>query len=1201
MTKWQFWVDRGGTFTDIVAHKPDGGILTAKFLSDNPEQYKDAAVFGIKSILGLSKNEPVPTGLIEAVKMGTTVATNALLERKGERTLLVTTKGFRDQLQIGYQARPEIFARHLIRPELLYEDILEVEERVDVNGNIITPLNEDALRENLKAYKAKGITSVAIVFMHGYRYADHENQAHKITRDLGFAQISVSHEISPLIKYVGRGDTTVVDAYLTPILKRYVDAVASELGTNTRLMFMKSSGGLISADMFQGKDAILSGPAGGIVGAVKTSEIAGYDKIISFDMGGTSTDVAHYNAGADGLERSFETVVAGVRMRAPMMRIHTVAAGGGSICIFDGQKFRVGPESAGAIPGPACYRRGGPLTVTDCNLMLGKIDPSLFPHIFGPNANESLDAKIVHQKFNALAKDVNSKLGKSMSPEEIAEGFLKIAIENMANAIKKISVQRGYDIKTYTLNCFGGAGGGHACLVADALGIERVQAHPMAGVLSAYGMGLADVSIIKEKTIEKKLTQDLLNDLDAQYSPFEQDAIASLKAQGEGENEIIHNRILHVKYDGTDSALEIPYAQKLDAFIDAFEQKYKDRYGFLMQGKTIIADALSVETISKSSDLPESDAVLQGQDPIAYKEISIFAEGKPHKSALYKREDLKPGHKITGPALIAEKEATTIIEPGWSAEINQKNHIIIAKTSSTASREIPTDIPDPIMLEIFNNLYMNIAEQMGVTLENTAYSVNIKERLDFSCAIFDTDGDLVANAPHMPVHLGSMGKSVRTVIDRNHNNIRPGDAFMLNDPYNGGTHLPDITIVNPVFDKKNERILFYVASRGHHADVGGLTPGSMPPASQHIEEEGVLIDNFLLVRDGKLDLEGLETLFKGATYPVRNFTQNLGDLKAQLAANEKGIHELFRMVDYYGEKVVRAYMKHVQDNAESHVRRVISNLKNSAFTYPMDNGAEVKVKISINPQDHSAIVDFTGTSAQLSDNFNAPSAVCRAAVLYVFRTLVDENIPMNEGCLKPIEIIIPENSMLSPNYPAAVVAGNVETSQVVTDCLYGALGVLAAAQGTMNNFTYGNKTYQYYETICGGSGAGPNHPGASGIHTHMTNSRLTDPEVLELRYPVRVESFEIVEGTGGKGKFNGGNGTRREIRFLEPMTASILSNHRIVAPFGLEGGGAGQVGKSWMIPDGAEPIELSSTQTVELKANDRFVIQTPGGGGFGKG
>lgn len=1200
MTLWQFWVDRGGTFTDIVGQSPDGKVVTAKFLSVNPEQYKDAAVYGIKSLLGISPVDPIPSGLIDCVKMGTTVATNALLERKGDRTLLVTTKGFRDQLRIGYQARPQIFARHIILPELLYESILEANERMDVKGNTVQELDEKHLRSELQAFYDSGIRSVAIVFLHGYRYHEHEKRAGAIAKEIGFTQISLSHEVSPLIKYVGRGDTTVVDAYLTPILRRYVDSVASELGTKTRLLFMQSGGGLIHADIFKGKDAILSGPAGGIVGAVKTTEIEDIRKIVTFDMGGTSTDVAHYNADIEGYERSFETVVAGVRMRAPMMRIHTVAAGGGSICTFDGQKMRVGPESAGAVPGPACYRRGGPLTITDCNLMVGKIRPDLFPSIFGHKANQPLDADIVKEKFNLLAKEVEQNLGRHMRPEEIAEGFLKIAVENMANAIKKISVQRGYDVKSYTLSCFGGAGGQHACLVAEALGIEKVHIHPLAGYLSAYGMGLADVSIIKEKTIEERLTKESLQNLATEFEKHEAQSRDDLKNQGEGKSNIRTLRKAHVKYDGTDTALEIAYDTDYKSFLVQFEERYKERYGFTMQGKNIVIDSLSTEVISTSATIAETSFPSEDKVANAFAEAPLYELGDWKKAHLYKRADLKPGHTIKGPALIAENGATTIVESSWSARVSSKNHLILEKMHNRAEKKIGIEQADPIMLEIFNNLYMSIAEQMGVVLENTAYSVNIKERLDFSCAIFDADGNLVANAPHMPVHLGSMGKSVRTVIERNHNTMRPGDAFMLNDPYNGGTHLPDITIVTPVFHRTDGQIIFYVASRGHHADVGGLTPGSMPPMSRSIDEEGVLIDNFLLVRDGILQLEALETLFKTGKYPVRNFTQNLGDIKAQLAANEKGVLELFRMVDYYGEKVVRAYMKYVQDNAEQHVRNAISRLKDGSFCLKMDNGAQVQVKITIDQRHHKAKIDFTGTSAQLTDNFNAPSAICRAAVLYVFRTLVDEDIPMNEGCLKPIEIIIPEHSMLSPSYPAAVVAGNVETSQVITNCLYGALGVLAAAQGTMNNFTYGNETYQYYETICGGSGAGPNHPGTSGVHTHMTNSRLTDPEVLELRYPVRVEYFGIVQGTGGKGKFNGGDGTQRAVRFLEPMTASILSNHRKVHPFGLHGGGDGALGKSWHIPIKGIKRELGSTETIQMEAGDIFMIQTPGGGAYGK-
>ncbi len=1195
---WEFWVDRGGTFTDVVARRPDGALLSHKLLSDNPEQYEDAALQGIRDLLEIAKTDPIPAEKIESVKMGTTVATNALLERKGDRTVYVTTKGFRDALRIGYQARPHIFAKRIDLPELLYDRVIEADERVQAEGTVLTPFESETLRAELQRAHDDGIRAVAIAFLHGYRYPEHEQAAAKLAQDIGFTQISTSHGVSPLMKLVGRGDTTVVDAYLSPILRRYIDRVAGELG-DVRLMFMQSNGGLVDAHRFQGKDAILSGPAGGIVGAARTAAMGGFEKIISFDMGGTSTDVAHY----DGeYERAFETQVAGVRMRAPMMQIHTVAAGGGSILHFDGSRYRVGPDSAGANPGPTCYRRGGPLAVTDANLMLGRIQPEFFPHVFGPNADEPLDADAVHEKFTELGREIENATGDARKPEEVAEGFRRIAVENMANAIKKISIQRGYDVTEYTLNCFGGAGGQHACDIADTLGMTRIFLHPLAGVLSAYGMGLADLRVIREQAIEKRLEESMLSEVETALDTLAHEGQVEMREQGVDAAQIETLFKVHLRYEGTDAPLIVAHGTKAQ-LVERFEAAHRQRFGFIMPDKPLIAEAVSVEVIGKTAQ-PE-DPVVQADarvEALAPRDtVRLYAGRQWHETPVYDRADLLPGDTVSGPAVIIEPNSTTTVEPGWQAELTDRNHLVMLRTQAKErAHAVGTEV-DPVMLEVFNNLFMNVAEQMGSTLENTAYSVNIKERLDFSCAVFDPDGNLVANAPHMPVHLGSMGESVRTVIRENAGRLHKGDVYMLNAPYNGGTHLPDITVVTPVFDAKGESILFYVASRGHHADVGGITPGSMPPDSKTVDEEGVLIDNFKLVDRGTFLERELRDLLASGPYPVRNPVQNIGDLQAQIAANEKGVQEIARMVDHFSLEVVHAYMGHVQDNAEEQVRRVLGVLKNGSFTYPMDNGAEVAVDITIDKEARQARIDFSRSSSQRPDNFNAPAAVCRAAVLYVFRTLVEDEIPMNEGCLKPLDIVIPEGSMLNPTYPGAVVAGNVETSQVITDTLYGALGVLAAAQGTMNNFTYGNAQYQYYETICGGSGAGPDFDGQDAIHTHMTNSRLTDPEVLEWRFPVLLEDFHIRQGSGGKGRHRGGHGTVRRVRFLEPMTAAILSNHRKVPPFGLDGGEPGDCGRNWVerAKDGARET-LSGTDRTEMEAGDVFVIETPGGGGFGK-
>jgi 5-oxoprolinase (ATP-hydrolysing) len=1185
--RWQFWIDRGGTFTDVVARRPDGTLVTHKLLSENPERYDDAAIAGIRAILCVGAQDAIPVDLIDAVKMGTTVATNALLERKGERTALFITRGFRDALRIAYQNRPRIFDRHIVLPEMLYSKVVEVEERVAARGEVVLPLDASETRDQLVQTYNEGYRSIAIVFMHGYRFPEHERRTAELAKAVGFTQISVSHLVSPLMKLVGRGDTTVVDAYLSPILRRYVDQVASEL-QGVRLLFMQSNGGLADARRFQGKDAILSGPAGGIVGAVRTSAAAGFGRIIGFDMGGTSTDVSHY---AGELEREFETRVAGVRLRAPMMSIHTVAAGGGSILHFDGARYRVGPDSAGANPGPAGYRRNGPLTVTDANVMLGKIQPKYFPRVFGPRGDQPLDPQVVRSGFQKLV----SQIKDGRSAEQIAEGFVQIAVGNMANAIKHISVQRGHDVTRYTLCCFGGAAGQHACLVADALAMTRVFIHPHAGVLSAYGMGLADQVAMRSRSVEAKLQESEVPSIEATVEALAIEARDELVLQGISAEKISVKRKAHLKYEGTDTALVVVLGPAAE-MVREFEAAYRKQFSFLMPGRPLVAEAVSVEAFASGENIQER-APAEKPEASPAETVRMFTGGRWHAAPLYRREDLGPGHRIDGPAIVAEANATTVVEPEWRASVTPLNHLILERTKEKRrSTAIGTSV-DPVMLEIFNNLYMSIAEQMGLRLQNTAYSVNIKERLDFSCALFDAEGNLIANAPHMPVHLGSMGESIKTVIRLNAGKMKPGDVYVLNAPYNGGTHLPDVTVITPVFQKSD--ILFYVGSRGHHADIGGITPGSMPPGSKVVEEEGVLIDNFLLVEQGRFREEETVALLASGRYPVRNVQQNIADLRAQIAANEKGVQELRRMVEQFGLDVVRAYMRHVQDNAEESVRRVIGVLKDGEFALPMDCDATIRVTISIKPDRRSARIDFTGTSPQLPNNFNAPAAVCMAAVLYVFRTLVDDEIPLNAGCLKPLEVVIPEGCMLRPRYPAAVVAGNVETSQCITDALYGALGVLAASQGTMNNFTFGNERYQYYETVAGGSGAGPDFDGADVVQTHMTNSRLTDPEVLEWRFPVRLESFEIRHGSGGRGRRRGGHGAVRRVRFLEPMTAAILSGHRLVRPHGLEGGEAGAPGRNFVQRAGGGVSELGPFDQTEMAAGDVFVIESPGGGGYG--
>jgi 5-oxoprolinase (ATP-hydrolysing) len=1203
--RFQFWIDRGGTFTDVVARRPDGTLATVKLLSEDPEHYRDAAIAGIRRLLGVGPGEPLPIARIASVKMGTTVATNALLERKGEPTALFITRGFRDQLRIGYQNRPNLFERHIRLPELLYGAVYEVDERVDAQGNVLKALDERTLKAALADAYARGFRAVAIVFMHAYRFTQHEARAAELAQREGFGQVSTSHATSPLMKLVARGDTTVVDAYLSPILRRYVAEVASELTrdeSRVPLYFMKSDGGLTDAARFQGKDSILSGPAGGIVGMVKSSLAAGFHKVIGFDMGGTSTDVSHFcGQSLADCERTLDTLVAGVRMRAPMMAIHTIAAGGGSILHFDGQRFRVGPDSAGANPGPASYQRGGPLTVTDCNVMLGRIQPEFFPKLFGAARTGPLDRAIVLEKFENLARTVARDTARLVHSEDVAEGFLRVAVANMANAIKFISVQRGYDVTEYTLCCFGGAGGQHACLVADELGMTSVFVHPLSGVLSAFGMGLSEQSALRELSFEQPLHAATRVAMDEVFARLSREAEADLAAQGVRASALTVRCRVHLKYEGTDTALVVATGSEAE-MRRAFELAYRQRFAFLMPDRALVVETLSVEAIAKGEELCAftGPQLLPEAPALAMAEAAMYTEGQFRSVPVYARAGLARGQAVLGPALIVEPNATIVVDAGWRAELGEGGALMLRRYLPRPARHAIGTAVDPVMLEVFNNLFMSIAEQMGVRLSNTAHSVNIKERLDFSCALFDGAGNLIANAPHMPVHLGSMGESIKTVLRRNRDSMQPGDVYMLNDPYNGGTHLPDVTVVMPVFQAQGDAPMFFVAARGHHADIGGITPGSMPPGSRNVEEEGVLIDNFKLVEGGQLREAALEVLLTSARYPARNPAQNLADLRAQVAACEKGREELLAMVQHFGLATVRAYMNHVQDNAEESVRRVIAKLRDGTFSYAMDNGAIIHVSVRIDHEARTARIDFTGTSPQLDSNFNAPPAVTQAAVLYVFRTLVSEDIPLNAGCLRPLEVLIPEGSLLAPRFPAATVAGNVETSQCIVDALYGALGVMGAAQGTMNNFTFGNDRYQYYETIAGGSGAGDGFDGTAAVQTHMTNSRITDPEVLEFRFPVLVEEHAIRHGSGGKGRFRGGDGALRRIRFLTSMTAAIVAGHRKVPPYGAEGGGEGELGQTWIARarDGTRELLAYSDQR-ELEAGDVFVVSTPSGGGFG--
>ncbi len=1190
---WQFWVDRGGTFTDIVARRPDGRLLTHKLLSEDPARYRDAAVAGIRALLTTTPDgEPIPVADVEAVRMGTTVATNALLERTGERTLLVITRGFGDALRIGYQNRPRIFDRHIVLPEMLYERVVEVDERITADGTVLRAPDLGQLGERLRQAHADGIRAVAVVCLHSYLHPAHEVEIGKLAEQIGFDQISLSSEASPLMKLVPRGDTTVVDAYLSPVLRRYVEQVADQM-RGVRLMFMQSNGGLAEAGHFRGKDAILSGPAGGIVGMVRMSALAGFDHVIGFDMGGTSTDVSHF---AGEYERVFDTQVAGVRLRAPMLDIHTVAAGGGSILHFDGTRYRVGPDSAGADPGPACYRGGGPLAVTDANVMLGRIQPEHFPAVFGPDGTQTLDAEIVRRRFVELAADIAAATGDRRSPEQVAEGFLQIAVTNMANAVKKISVQKGHDVTRYVLTTFGGAGGQHACAVADALGIRTVLVPPMAGVLSALGIGLADTTAMREQSVEIGLDAAALDRLAAVADSLEQAARAELLDEGIRRERIRVVRRVHVRYDGTDTAIAVRLAE-LDEMTTAFETAHRETYSFLMD-RPLIAATISVEATGLTDQTDLSDLAFQVVDAAGAPDtVGVYADGSWRDAPLSHRERMRVGDTITGPAIIAEANATTVVDDGWRATMAPSGHLLVERVVAPAAPDAGTEA-DPVLLEIFNNLFMSIAEQMGFRLESTAQSVNIRERLDFSCALFDPDGDLVANAPHIPVHLGSMGATVKEVV-RRRGAMRPGDVYAVNDPYHGGTHLPDVTVVTPVFDAAGEHILFFVASRGHHAEIGGITPGSMPANSHDIHEEGVLFDNWLLAEGGHFRESATRRLLTGGPFGSRNPDTNLADLRAQVAANQKGVDEVGKMIDHFGLDVVQAYMRHVQDNAEEAVRRVIDRLDDGDYRYTTDSGATIAVRIAVDRETRSATIDFTGTSPQLDTNFNAPSSVVTAAVLYVFRTLVADEIPLNDGCLRPLHIVIPAATMLAPAYPAAVVAGNVETSQAITGALFGALRVQAEGSGTMNNVTFGNARHQYYETLGSGSGAGDGFDGASVVQTHMTNSRLTDPEVLEWRFPVLLREFGIRRGSGGAGRWHGGDGGVRRIEFTEPMVVSTLSGHRRVPPYGMAGGAPGALGHNRVERADGTTVELAGCDSTEVRPGDTLVIETPGGGGYG--
>ena len=1186
MSDWEFWIDRGGTFTDVIGRGPDGRLHPLKLLSESPD-YADAASEGVRRLAA--------GAAVGSVKMGTTVATNALLERKGAKTLFLVTRGFADLLVIGDQTRPDIFALDIQRPDPLYARVVEVDERLDASGTVLVPLDEAPVREALAKAKQDGLTSVAITLMHAYGHDAHEARLEAMAREAGFATVIRSSIASPLVKIVPRASTTVLDAYLTPVLRDYVDRVDAGL-EGTPLYFMQSSGGLAPAAGFHARDAVLSGPAGGVVGMAKTALAAGHPKVIGFDMGGTSTDVSRFDG--ETFERVQETLVAGHRLRAPMMAVHTVAAGGGSLLTFDGERARVGPESAGAMPGPAGYGRGGPAAVTDANIVLGRVQAEWFPHVFGTDGASPLDVEASRAALQTLADAMELD-----SPEAAAEGFLAVAIESMAQAIKQISIGQGVNPSAYALAAFGGAGAQHACKVADALGMTSVLIHPYAGLLSALGIGLAEIRQTRLAAIEQDFAagQKTAHALAAELA---KDVTARLTEEGFASDQIRTRTEWRLRVQGSDTSLPVA-VDKPEAMQATFAAAHKRLFGFAPDAALVI-ESVMVEAEAdppgaRGWSITMSD---ETEAPQAIAAVKVFDRGQWRETPLYRLDQFGAGAEAAGPALVMDPNSTIVIDAGWSATRLPDGTLKLSRTEALATETADTAL-DPIRLELFNKRFMSVAEQMGLALERTAHSVNIKERLDFSCAVFDADGGLVANAPHMPVHLGSMSASVRAAAEA-HPDLAAGDAVAVNAPYDGGTHLPDITLVTPVHDAATGERIFYVASRGHHADVGGIAPGSMPPFSTSIEQEGVQFRNIKIMSGGQFLEAETRAVLASKPWPARNPDQNIADLKAQLAACAKGADELRRLVDDNGLDVVKAYMGHVQDNAERAVRRVIDALADGEHSVKLDDGAEIRVAIRVNRAERSAVVDFTGTSPQRPSNFNAPSSVARAAVLYVFRCLVGDAIPLNEGCLKPLELIIPEGSLLNPKPPAAVVAGNVETSQLIVDALFGATGRLAASQGSMNNLTFGNARHQYYETICGGAGAGIDNEGhgfagLSAVHTHMTNSRMTDPEVLERRFPVRLDHHRIRPHSGGPGQFPGGDGSERRLTFLEAMEVALLSSRRKEAPFGLAGGDDAARGEQSVIRAGGESEALPGLFRIDVEPGDRVEVKTPGGGGYGEG
>lgn len=1273
----RFSIDRGGTFTDVFAEVPleDGSIRHSvmKLLSEDPNNYPDAPREGIRRVLeevtgkAHPRDAPLDTSRIDAIRMGTTVATNALLERKGERCALAVTRGFRDLLHIGNQARPAIFDLRIRVPDVLYEEVVEVDEEVilplgaepdrrsgkhpqedektyapegerkeSVTGEMVCvrhTVDLNALRKDLKGIRDKGIESVAVVLKNSYLYPDHEQQVGKVAKELGFKQVSLSSAVMPMVKMVPRGFTAAADAYLTPGILRYIHTFQSGFDEglpDVNLQFMQSDGGLTPVDLFSGHKAILSGPAGGYVGYALTTvwegSEAGDQQVIGFDMGGTSTDVSRY---AGTYEHVFESTTAGVTIQAPQLDINTVAAGGGSRLFFRRGLFQAGPESAGAHPGPVCYRKGGHLAITDANLVLGRILPDFFPKIFGPNENEPLDGDAARQVMEEVAKEVNSHAKSAKQPEksvdEVAMGFIRVANETMCRPIRALTQMRGYDVAAHVLACFGGAGGQHACAIAAALGMRTIFVHRFSGILSAVGIGLADVVAEKQEPAAVPLNSGSVSQLEKRLAALEEQATSTLRDQGLKEEQIGIERYLNLRYDGTDVPVMTPFADGKADPAKAFEEHYKREFGFVLEERDIIVDDVRVRATGRSVELPKAGSIDKDPGPLpkpAAQASAFFEHGGRQDTPAYLLSDLTAGHMVEGPALLIDDISTIVVEPQCMAHITPGGHVRIELQREAVSGTGATTEKDPVQLAIFSHRFMGLAEEMGRTLQRTSISVNIKERLDFSCALFSPDGGLVANAPHIPVHLGAMSSAIQAQLKYwmegpgKEEGIQEGDVLVTNHPQlAGGSHLPDITVITPVF--REGEIVFYVASRGHHADVGGITPGSMPPTSRLLVEEGAAIVSFKLVKGGTFQEKGITELLQApgklkdeidGMSGTRNLGDNLSDLRAQVAANNRGIQLVGALIQEYGLGVVHAYMSFIQENAEQAVREMLQQFSEDrglpevgtvSAEDIMDDGTPIKLTVTVNRKDGSAVFDFEGTGPEVFGNTNAPPAVTSSAVIYALRCMVPADIPLNQGCLRPVEIRIPENSILWPSPEAAVVGGNVLTSQRVTDVILKCFEAAAASQGCTNNLTFGDPQLGYYETIGGGAGAGHGWHGRSGVHTHMTNTRITDPEILERRYPVALRQFKLRTGSGGSGRWHGGEGVIRELEFLRPITASMLSERRAVRPFGLAGGGPAAPGLNLIVRRDGHRINMGAKATARLKGGDRLLIMTPGGGGFG--